>query len=158
MVSSRSGRLPRRSASGYNTRPQPQERKSHPAKTFKPPKLENQNPSKPNLPPRKPPRPKPTITLAWSQHGKSQLTEPKVATRKKIQALKGKSKKALQRRRHHPKISSVQRLVYTKQEKEAQAASIRKKKNGFSQFLLLLKKNPFSLVTLSCIFNRASPI
>jgi hypothetical protein len=34
------------------------------------------------------------------------FTKPKVATRKKIQALNRKDKKALQRRRHHPKISS----------------------------------------------------
>jgi hypothetical protein len=53
--------------------------------------LEKQNPSKTELPPKKPPRPKPTVTSAWSQHGKSQLTEPKVATRKSLQAPNQKS-------------------------------------------------------------------
>ncbi len=41
--------------------------------------------------PRKAPPPKPTVTSSWSQHGKSQLTEPKVATIKSLQTPNQKS-------------------------------------------------------------------
>jgi hypothetical protein len=53
--------------------------------------LENQNPSKTEPAAEKTTRPKPTITSTWSQHGKSQPAQEKVATRNRVQALNQKS-------------------------------------------------------------------